>query len=163
MQGGLHMVSFRKVAVFIGVVGLSWGITSIVDAAHTKSHAKTRASAQSQADPMNPSRLPGQGPGKPEMILQGPVLAVSPAAGFIVMRQGARQDAEELPINIDSKTTVTRGGKTVNLDEIKVGDRIRVSYTGQPGEVSKMVDIMGGPSMRTGSSKASGTRRGTGM
>ena len=76
MQGGLLMVSFRKVAVFIGVVGLLCGVVGIVDAAHTKSHAKTQASAQSKADEMNPSRLPGQGPGKPEMILQGPVLAV---------------------------------------------------------------------------------------
>ena len=29
MQGGLHMVSFRKVAVFIGVVGLLFGVTSM--------------------------------------------------------------------------------------------------------------------------------------
>src|SRR2546426_904091 len=36
MQGGLHMVSFRKVAVFISVVGLLSGVASIVDAAHTK-------------------------------------------------------------------------------------------------------------------------------
>jgi hypothetical protein len=163
MQGGLHMGSFRKVAVFIGVVGLLFGVTSMADAAHTKSHAKTQAGAQSKADMENPTRLPGQGPGAPEMILQGPVLAVSPAAGFIVMRHGTGKDPEELPINIDSKTTVTRGGKTISLDEVKVGDRIRVSYTGQPGEVSKMVNILGGPSMRPGSSKASGTRRGTGM
>ncbi len=161
------MGSFQKVAVFIGVVGLLFGAASLADAAHTKSHAKTQAAAQSKDDPMNPTRLPGQGPGKPEMILQGPVLAVSPAAGFIVMRHGTGKDPEELPINIDSRTTLTRGGKTISLDEIKVGDRIRVSYTGQPGEVSKMVDIMGGPmggaSMRTGSSKASGARRGAGM
>jgi hypothetical protein len=157
MQGGLLMVSFRKVAVFIGVIGLLFGVAGIVDAAHTKSHAKT------QADEMNPSRLPGQGPGKPEMILQGPVLAVSPATGFIVMRNGAGKDAEELPISLDHKTTAMRGGKTISIDEVKVGDRIRVTYAGQPGEVSKTVDIMGGPSMRTGSSKASGTRRGSGM
>jgi hypothetical protein len=163
MQGGLLMVSFRKVAVFIGVVGLLFGVVGIVDAAHTKSHAKTQAGAQSKADEMNPSRLPGQGPGKPEMILQGPVLAVSPATGFIVMRNGAGKDAEELPISLDHKTTAMRGGKTISIDEVKVGDRIRVSYTGQPGEVSKTVDILGGPSMRAGSGKASGTRRGTGM
>jgi hypothetical protein len=148
MQGGLHMVSFRKVAVLIGVVGLLFGMASMVDAAHTKSHAKTQASAQSKADEMNPSRLPGQGPGKPEMILQGPVTAVSPAAGFIVMRHGAGKDPEELPVDIDYKTTLMRGGKKISIDEVKVGDRIRVSYTGQPGEVSKMVDVMGGPSMR---------------
>ena len=79
------------------------------------------------------------------------------------MRNGAGKDAEELPISLDHKTAVMRGGKTISMDEVKVGDRIRVSYTGQPGEVSKTVDIMGGPSMRAGSSKASGTRRGTGM
>jgi hypothetical protein len=157
------MGSFQKVAVFISVVGLLFGAASLADAAHTKSHAKTQAAAQSNADPMNPTRLPGQGPGAPEMILQGPVLAVSPPAGFIVMRHGTGKDPEELPIDVDSRTTVTRGGKTISIDEIKVGDRIRVSYTGQPGEVSKMVDIMGGPSMRAGSSKASGTRRGSGM
>ena len=79
------------------------------------------------------------------MILQGPVVAVSPATGFIVMRHGAGKDAEELPIDFDYKTTLTRGGKKISIDEVKVGDRIRVSYTGQPGEVSKMVDVMGGP------------------
>jgi len=153
MQGGLHMVSFRKVAVFIGVVGLLFGVTSIVNAAHTKAHKKSSAESGEM----------GRGPGKPEMILQGPVLAVSPAAGFIVMRYGAGKDPEELPVDVDYKTTVTRGGRTISLDEIKVGDRIKVSYTGQPGEVGKTVDVMGGPSMRAGSSKASRTRRGTGM
>jgi hypothetical protein len=153
MQGGLHMVSFRKVAVFISVVGLLFGVVGIVDAAHTKSHAKTQASAQSKADEMNPTRLPGQGPGKPEMILQGPVMAVSPATGFIVMRHGAGKDPEEIPIDLDQKTTLTRGGKKISIDEVKVGDRIRVSYTGQPGEVSKTVEVMGGPSMRSGSKR----------
>ena len=153
MQGGLLMVIFRKVAVFIGVVGLLFGVVGIVDAAHTKSHAKTQAGAQSKADEMNPSRLPGQGPGKPEMILQGPVLAASPGTGFIVMRNGAGKDAEEIPIDLDHKTTLTRGGKNISIDEVKVGDRIKVSYTGQPGEVSKMVEVMGGPSMRAGSKR----------
>ena len=87
-------------------------------------------------------------PANPEMILQGPVTAVSPAAGFIVMRHGAGKDAEELPVDIDYKTTLMRGGKRISVDEIKVGDRIKVSYAGQPGDVSKTVDIMGGPSMR---------------
>jgi hypothetical protein len=147
------MGSFRKVAVFIGVVGLLFGVASMVDAAHTKAHKKSSAES---------GEMRG-GPGKPEMILQGPVLTVSPAAGFIVMRHGAGKDPEELPINIDYKTTLMRGGKKISIDEVKVGDRIKVSYTGQPGEVSKMVDVMGGPSMRAGSGKASGTRRGTGM
>jgi hypothetical protein len=56
-----------------------------------------------------------------------------------------------------------RGGRRISVDEVKVGDRIKVSYAGQPGDVSKTVDVMGGPSMRAGSGKASRTRRGTGM
>lgn len=153
MQGGLHMVSFRKVAVFLGVVGFLFGVVSTVDAAHTKAHKKSSVES---------AEMRG-GPGAPEMILQGPVLAVSPAAGFIVLRHGAGKDPEELPVDIDYKTTLKRGGKNINVDEVKVGDRIKVSYTGQPGDVSKMVDVMGGPSMRAGSSKARGTRRSTGM
>ena len=65
MQGGLHMVSFRKVAVFIGVVGLLFGVVSMADAAHTKSHAKTQAGAQSQADMMNPTDCQGRAPANP--------------------------------------------------------------------------------------------------
>jgi hypothetical protein len=139
------MVSFRKVAVFIGVVGLLLSVVGIVDAAHTKAHRSAQAGSS------DPERLPGRGPGKPEMILQGPVTAVSPATGFIVIRHGAGRDPEEIPIDLDHKTTLTRGGKKISIDEVKVGDRIRVSYSGQPGEVSKMVEVMGGPSMRAGS------------
>ena len=69
---------------------------------------------------------------------------------------------KSFPIDIDYKTTLTRGGKKISIDEVKVGDRIKVSYTGQPGDVSKMVEVMGGPSMRSGSNGASGTRRGAG-
>jgi hypothetical protein len=152
-QGGLHMGSFRTVAVFIGVLGLLFGVSGIVDAAHTKAHR------QSSGDPGEM----GRGPGKPEMILQGPVLDVKPPAGFIVMRHGAGKDAEELPISVDHKTTLTRGGKTISIDEVRVGDQVRVRFSGQPGEVSKMVDVLGGPSMRAGSRGASGTRRGSGM
>ena len=150
------MVSFRKVAVFMGVVGLLFSVVGMVDAAHTKAHK--RSSAES-------GEMRG-GPGKPEMILQGPVMAVSPETGFIVMRHGAGKDPEELPVDIDYKTTLMRGGKTISIDEVKVGDRIRVSYTGQPGEVSKMVDVMGGRAGQAcaqGPNGASGTRRGTGM
>ena len=139
------MVSFRKVAVFIGVVGLLLSVVGIVDAAHTKAHRSAQAGSS------DPERLPGRGPGAPEMILQGPVTAVSPATGFIVIRHGAGRDPEEIPIDVDHKTTLTRGGKKISIDEVKVGDRIRVSYSGQPGEVSKMVEVMGGPSMRAGS------------
>jgi hypothetical protein len=76
------MVCFRKVAVFIGVVGMLFGVSGLVDAAHTPAHRSAVAESS------EPTRLPGRGPGKPEMILQGPVVAVSPASGFIVMRHG---------------------------------------------------------------------------
>ena len=139
------MASFRKVAVFIGVVGLLWSVVGIADAAHTKAHKSARA-----AESSDPSTLPGRGPGKPEMILQGPVLAVSPGTGFIVMRHGASKGAEELPVDVSHQTTLTRGGKRISIDEVKVGDRVRVSYAGQPGEVNKTVEVMGGPAARRG-------------
>jgi hypothetical protein len=138
------MVSFRKVAVFIGIVGLLFGLTGIVDAAHTKAHR----SAQTESG--EPTRLPGRGPGKPEMILTGPVTSVSPATGFIVMRHGGGKDAEEIPIDLDNRTTLTRGGKNITIDEVRVGDRIKVSYTGQAGDVSKRVEVTGGPGTRRG-------------
>lgn len=141
------MVSCRKVAVFIAVVGMLFGVASIVEAAHSSAHKRSSA---------DPGEM-GRGPGKPEMILQGPVMAVSPESGFIVMSHGVGKDAEELPINVVQQTSLMRGGKTISIDDVKVGDRIRVSYRGQPGDVSKTVDVLGGPSMR------SGTRRGTGM
>ena len=133
------MVSFRKVTVFIGMVGLLFGIASMVDAAHTKAHR------QSSADP----EMRG-GPGKPEMILQGPVLAVHPAQGFIVIRHGAGRDAEEIPVELDSRTSLTKAGKNASIDEVRVGDRVRVRYSGQVGDVAKMVEVMGGPAMRRG-------------
>jgi hypothetical protein len=139
------MVSLRKVAVFVGIVGLLFGLASIADAAHTKAHRSA------QAESGEPTRLPGRGPGKPEMILQGPVLSVSPAAGFIVMRYGAGKDAEEIPIDVDNRTALMRGGKKITLDEVQVGDRIKVSYTGQAGDVSKRVDVTGGTGARRGS------------
>src|SRR5919109_5300891 len=123
MRGGWSMVSLRKVAVFIGIVGVLFGLASIVDAAHTKAHRSAQAGSS------EPDRLPGRGPGAPEMILQGPVVSVDPASGFLVMRHGARKDAEEIPIDFDNKTTLTRGGKRITVDEVRVGDRIRVSYT----------------------------------
>jgi hypothetical protein len=138
MQGGQQMVSLRIVAVFIAVVGLMFGLAGLTDAAHTKAHKASRAEDREMRG----------GPGKPEMILQGPVLAVSPGTGFLVMRHGAGRDAEELPVEIDHRTTLTRGGKKISIDEVSVGDRLRVSYTGQPGDVSKMVDVMTGPTTR---------------
>jgi hypothetical protein len=135
------MVSFRNIAVFIGVVGLMFGVVSMVDAAHTRAHKRAIA---------EPGEMRG-GPGKPEMILQGPVLSVSPGTGFIVIRHGAGRDAEEIPIEIDRQTTLMRGGRSANVDDIRVGDRVRVRYSGQVGDVSKTVDVVTG----------AGTRRGT--
>jgi hypothetical protein len=138
------MVSFRKVAVFIGIVGVLVGLASIVDAAHTKAHRSA------QAESSEPTRLPGRGPGAPEMILTGPVTSVNPATGFIVMSHGVGKNAEEIPIDLDNRTTLMRGGKNITPDEVKVGDRIRVSYTGQAGDVSKRVEVTGGPGARRG-------------
>jgi hypothetical protein len=146
MLGGLHMASFRKVAVFIGVVGLLLSVVGVADAAHTPAHKRATTTTESG----EPTRLPGRGPGKPEMILQGPVLSVSPATGFVVMRHGGGKDAEEIPIDVSQQTTLTRGGKRIGIDEVRVGDRIRVSYAGQPGDVSKTVEVMGGPAARRG-------------
>src|SRR5919108_4470645 len=113
MQGGLCMVSFRRVAVFLGVVGLLFGVASTVDAAHTKAH---RRSAGEQGELR-------RGPGAPEMILTGPVTSVNPATGFIVMNYGAGKNAEEIPIDFDYKTTLTRGGRRIGIEDVKVGDR----------------------------------------
>jgi hypothetical protein len=137
------MMNFRTVAVFIAVVGLIFGLAGLADAAHTKAHKKA-----AKAESGEPTTLPGRGPGLPEMILQGSVLAVDPRVGFIVMRHGAGRDAEEIPVETDNKTTLMRGGKKIGVDEVKVGDRVRVSYTGQPGDVSKMIDVMTGPPTR---------------
>jgi hypothetical protein len=139
------MLRFRNVAVFIGLVGLMFGLAGVVDAAHTRAHRQARAEAG--------DREMRGGPGKPEMILQGPVTQVSPAVGFIVMRYGAGRDAEEIPIEIDSRTSLMKAGRRATIDEVRTGDRIKVSYSGQAGDVSKMVDIMAGPSMRTKGSK----------
>ena len=106
------MVSFWKVAVFIGVVGLLLSVVGLVDAAHTPAHKRATTTTESG----EPTTLPGRGPGAPEMILQGPITAVSPATGFIVMRHGGGKDAEEIPIDVDTKTTLTRGGKKISID-----------------------------------------------
>src|SRR5262245_35670869 len=146
MQGGQHMASFGKVAVFIAVVGLMVGFAAVSDAAHTKSHRQSRAESEEMRG----------GRGLPEMILPGPVTSVHPAVGFIVIPHGAGKNAEEIPVEIDSRPTLTRGGKKITIDEVKVGDRVRISYTGQVADVSKTVDIVGGPSARAGAKKPSG-------
>jgi len=128
------MVSFRNVAIFIGVVSLMLGVASVVDAAHTPAHRESRAEAVEMRG----------GRGAPEMILQGSVLSVDPRSGFIVIRQGTRRDAEEIPVEIDSKTRLMRGGRSADIDDIREGDRVRIRYSGQVGDVSKMVDVIGG-------------------
>jgi hypothetical protein len=141
------MLSFRKVAVFIALVGLMFGLVAVADAAHTKSH-RSQAKARSDAVEMTGRR------GKPEMILTGPVASVSPASGFIVIRHGAGKNAEEIPVEIDNKTTLARGGSRMSPDQLKAGDRVRISYTGSPGDVSKAIEVMGGPSTRAGRSRS---------
>ena len=130
------MLSFRNIAVFIAVVGLMCGLVSVVNAAHTPSHRRSGAEITGRQ-------------GKPEMILTGPVLSVSPTTGFIVIRHGAGKDAEEIPVEIDSRTTATRGGSSVGIDQIQEGDRVRIRYSGTPGDVTKTVEVTGGS--RTGS------------
>jgi hypothetical protein len=133
------MLSFRKVAVFIALVGLMFGLASVANAAHTKSHRMSRAES---------GEMRG-GPGKPEMILQGPVVSVSPATGFIVIQHGAGKNAEEIPVEVDSRTTLMKAGKKASIDEVRTGDRVKIRYSGQAGDVSKTVDVMAGPSMRS--------------
>jgi len=133
------MVRFRNIAVFIAVIGLMCGLVSVVNAAHTPSHR--RSTSQS-------AEITGRR-GAPEMILTGPVLSVSPTTGFIVIRHGAGKGAEEVPVEIDSRTTLTRGGSTVGIDQIQEGDRVRVSYSGSAGEVTKTVEVMGGSRTRS--------------
>lgn len=134
------MVSFRNVAVYLACAGLMFGVAGLADAAHSASHRQARGQG---------TEMTGR-QGKPEMILTGPVASVSPATGFIVIRHGAGKTAEEIPVEIDSKTTLTRGGSSVSLDEVKAGDRVRISYSGSAGDVTKTVEVMGGPGMRSG-------------
>jgi hypothetical protein len=141
------MLSFRKVAVFIALAGLMFGLVSVADAAHTRSHRKSKARSVSEGAEMTGRR------GAPEMILSGPVASVSPSTGFIVIRHGAGKNAEEIPVEIDNKTTLTRAGGRESLDQLKAGDRVRISYAGSPGDVTKTVEVTGGPGGRTGKSR----------
>jgi hypothetical protein len=137
MQGGQHMLNFRKVAVFIAA-GLMVGLAGVADAAHTPSHRRPTGQG---------TEITGR-QGKPEMILQGPVVSVSPATGFIVIQHGAGKNAEEIPVEVDSRTSLLKAGKKASIDEIKTGDRVKISYSGQPGDVSKTVDVTAGTSAR---------------
>jgi hypothetical protein len=134
------MAGFGKATVFIALVGLMVGLAGVADAAHTRSH---RASRAESGEEMRGGR------GAPEMILRGPVVSVDPAVNFIVIQHGARKGAEEIPVEIDSRTTLMKGGKRINIDEVRKGDRVKISYTGQVADVSKTIDITSGPSVRT--------------
>jgi len=140
------MASVRNVVVFIALVGLMVGLAGVADAAHTKSH---RAQARSGAQPVE---ITGRR-GAPEMSLRGSVASVSPGTGFIVLRSGTGRNAEEIPVEIDSKTTLTRGGQRASIDSIRAGDRVKIEYSGSPGDVSKTVEVLGGtgrePTRRT--------------
>jgi hypothetical protein len=65
-----------------------------------------------------------------------------------VIQHGAGKNAEEIPVEVDSRTTLLKAGKKASIDEIRTGDRVKISYGGQPGDVSKTVDVMVGPSVR---------------
>jgi hypothetical protein len=131
------MVYFRNFAVFTACAALMLAFVSVADAASTSSRRGRSTEITGRQ-------------GNAEMILNGPVVSVSPATGFLVMRHGSGQSAEEIPVEIDSRTTLTRGGSRVSIDEVKVGDRLRVRYSGSPGDVTKTVEVVSGPSMRSG-------------
>jgi hypothetical protein len=129
------MVYFRNIAVFTACAALMLAFVAVADAGTTSRRGRSTEITGRQ--------------GNAEMILNGPVVSVSPATGFLVMRHGSGQAAEEIPVEIDSRTTLTRGGSRVSIDEVKVGDRLRVSYSGSPGDVTKTVEVVSGPSMRS--------------
>ncbi len=127
------MVSVRNVAVFIALVGLLFGLASVGEAArHKKSQPHQRGTGQREMT----GRV-----GAPEMILRGPVASVDPNVGFMVLRKGSGSAAEEIPVEIDAKTTLMRAGQRVSLDALRPGDRVTIHYSGQPGDVSKTVDV----------------------
>jgi len=126
-----------KATVFIALVGLLFGVAS----------AGT-ASQPAKAQPRQ-AEITGR-VGAPEMVLREPVISVNPSAGFILIRHGAGQQAEEIPLEIDSKTTLTRGGQRVSIDAVKPGDSVRVHYSGRPGEVSKTVEVSPGKAAPAG-------------
>jgi hypothetical protein len=129
------MVSFRKVAVFMAFTGLILVLVSVADAAR---HGRA-SSGQREIT----GRI-----GAPEMVLRGPVVSVSPNVGFLVVRMGAGKDAEDIPVEVDSKTTLSRAGKRVSLNEVKPGDRVMIRYSGSAGDVSKMVEVAPGSPAR---------------
>jgi hypothetical protein len=138
------MVRVRKVAGFVALVGLVLGFASVTDAAHSAQHRKSQARGEREIT----GRV-----GKEQMALQGSVVSVSPNVGFIVLRHGSGAGAEEIPVEIDSKTSLMRGGQRASIDTIRQGDRVRVEYSGSPGDVSKQVQVNPGAATRTGARK----------
>jgi hypothetical protein len=131
------MVRFPRVAVLIAFAALTVGFVHAVDA------------VQHRKAPAGQREITGR-IGAPEMVLRGPVVSVEPNVGFLVIRHGAGKDAEEIPIEIDAKTTLRRGGKSVSLSEVRRGDRVTVHYSGRPGDVSKVVEVAPGAPARAG-------------
>jgi hypothetical protein len=129
------MVSIRNVAVFIALVGLLFGLASMGEAAHRKAQPHQRGTGQREIT----GRL-----GAPEMILRGPVASVDSNVGFLVLRKGSGSAAEEIPVDVDNKTTLMRAGQRVSLDAIRPGDQVTIHYSGQPGDVTKTVDVTPG-------------------
>jgi hypothetical protein len=140
------MVSARNVAVFIALVGLLLGLTS-ADAAQRRSQPRHRGTGEREIT----GRV-----GAPEMVLRGSVGSVDPSTGFLVMRRGAGSAAEEIPVDVDTKTTLMRAGQRVALDAVRPGDRVAIHYAGQPGDVTKTVDVNPG---KGGAVKARGGKR----
>jgi hypothetical protein len=150
MRGDQPMVSVRNVAVFIALVGLLFGLASVGEAAQQrKSQARHRAAGEREIT----GRV-----GAPEMVLRGPVASVDPSTGFLVMRRGTGSAAEEIPVEVDAKTTLMRTGQRVTLDAVRPGDRVAIHYSGQPGDVAKTVDVTPGRGASARATKARGGR-----
>jgi hypothetical protein len=74
------------------------------------------------------------------------------------MRRGAGSAAEEIPVEVDAKTTLMRAGQRVSLDAVRPGDRVAIHYSGQPGDVTKTVDVSPGRGAPAKATKARGGR-----
>ena len=131
------MVRILRATVFLALVGMLCSTATVGAASQQGKPQKPQA-----RQPEITGRM-----GAPELMLQGPVLSVNPGAGFLLIRHGAGKDATEEPVEIDSKTTLTRGGQRVNIDAVKPGDTVRIHYSGRAGEVMKVVEIAAGKGM----------------
>src|SRR5919108_1842489 len=155
MRGDQPMVSVRNIAVFIALVGLLFGLAGVGEAAqHRRSQVRHRGAGEREIT----GRV-----GAPEMILRGPVASVDSSTGFLVMRRGTGSAAEEIPVEVDAKTTLMRAGQRVSVDAIRPGDRVTIHYAGQPGDVTKTVDVSpgrGAPAKAVRAKGAKGARAG---